>query len=430
MAAVLPFLESEEFHFPEGLEDEPGISGLGAKGGKKKEEVEQTEEQILGASNVELTRLLWLRTAVKNALVGNTFSLVFQDRMLKIRLSEKVKRDAVPWANMSANQQNISFFSTNSKMRCPTFDLPAGSGLVGGTCPAAGPAQVTSIGRGDTGANILEEVDGRKVLRVYPDVVYSRARSVCASCYATGGSYGYASVQLSELVHQAVMEFAIKRGNEAMREALIQAIVWQIPNLPYDDYLVGKEPELDPEELAAKVKAQAEKAAKSGKAPPPPPLQPDEIRRIMGRYPNVIRIHSSGDFFEMDYARLWIEVARRLYAMYGKQYILWAPTRTQVLPTWVKFWATAGVPDNFVIRPSAYHVGDFAPGLPGLRGGTSVLTEPDSEASKGVKFDHQCGVYDLGKGDKTCVLANDPSGKQGCRACWVEPDMRVNYVAH
>jgi hypothetical protein len=158
----------------------------------------------------------------------------------------------------------------------------------------------------------------------------------------------------------------------------------------------------------------------------------------------VVRIHSSGDFFSIKYAEMWLEIARRLYAQHGNRYTLWAPTRTHVIPGadraderasgFADFWAKADaagqIPPNFVIRPSAYHLGDYAPMPPGLAAGTSVLTPADAAQTKGVKYDHQCGVYDLARGNKTCVDARAPDGSKGCRACWEQPKTRVNYVAH
>jgi hypothetical protein len=406
MAAVLPFHETEEFHFPDDAGE--GLSGLGALAAAKR-----TDSEMIAASNSELTRLLWNRTILHKAMAGKTFQLGVQDGQLMIRLSSAIPKTLVPWQGMSGNIQTVSFFSTNSKMRCPTFDLPAGSGLVGGACPAAGPAQTTSIGRGDKGGSILKVISGRTVMATEPNVEFNLARTVCASCYAVGGSYGQLSTQTVELVHLAVMQAAV--ADESIRSALIDAMAWAIPNLPFAKHQEG-EGSFDEQGNVV--------GAKAGLAPPA------EVRKRMARYPHVLRVHSSGDFFAPDYARIWLEVARRVQASHGDSIIFWAPTRTNFIPSWQKFWAEANVPSNFTIRPSAYHVGDPAPMVQGLSAGTSVLTEDDSKVSKGEKFDHQCGVYDLKAGNKTCVEAKDPEGREGCRACWMRPDLRVNYVAH
>lgn len=414
MAAILPFLETEEFHFPTDLGD-GGLSGLG--GGKKK----LTDEEFLAQSNVELTNLLWTRSLVADALKGKTFQLAADDRKLVIRLSSPVDAYVVPWGGMPSDSQNISFFSDNGKMRCPTFDLPAGGMTVGGTCPAAGPAQVTSAARGEQGKkSLLTVIDGQEVMKHDTSVVFNRAKAVCASCYASGGSFGRTTVQVSELVHYAVMRAAVEKGNGAMREALIRAILWQIPILPYDFLQVQKGAGKDDPKKGTTF-TPPEKIRQRMSAPRP---------NLPYGYPKTIRVHSSGDFFSIPYAELWIEVARRLYAQHGMDFILWAPTRTQFKGDFKDFWATAKLPPNFVIRPSGYHVGDPAPMTPGLAAGTSVLDEDESKIGRGEKFDHQCGVYDLAEGDKTCVEAVDPDGNIGCRACWVRPDLRVNYVAH
>jgi hypothetical protein len=410
MSAVLPFLETEEFHFPENAGQ--GLNGLSALAASK------TADELIGKSNLELTRLLWARTLIQQELAKRTFRLVIdtsKSPSLVVRLSEPMPVDTVPWFRLSSEMQNINVFSTNSKMRCPTFDLPAGASSVGGTCPAAGPAQTTSIGRGDNAEKSMLEQrpDGRYFLKLYPSVEFNLARTVCAECYATGGTYGNTSTQVTELVHEALVKSAMQ--NSQMRAALLDAFVWQIPLLPFDRWQEG-EGELDEEgNIVAK---------KAGHTPP------DKVRERMARYPKVFRVHSSGDFFTAKYAKFWIDVARRVQAQHGEEILFWAPTRTQFLPNWAEFWKTANVPSNFIIRPSGYHVGDAAPMAQGIAAGTSVLTPKDAEVSRGEKYDHQCGVYDLKQGNKTCVEALDPDGNPGCRACWMKPNRRINYVAH
>jgi hypothetical protein len=465
MAAVLPFLETEEFSFPQNLASPSGLSGLGSAVTTQGEE-EVSPEEFLRRSNSEMTRLLWIRTAAQKGLEGKGFKLYFEGDQLMILVvdrdgnSSPVPADIVPWSNMTHSKARTSFFSTNDKMRCPTFDLPAGDTTVGGSCPAAGPAQTTSIGRGQTeyvtakkggvevtkpSAIFTKREDGKIALKMYPEVEYNRATTVCASCYASGTTFGYTSVQLAELMHFAVMKVATE--NAQFREQLIQAVVWAIPRLKYASMLIA------PKNRKADADALADAANQMNAAfkPSSPPVAPEieakrkknkadpvskasDILNSMQKYPNVLRVHSSGDFFSWPYAEIWIEIARRVYAQHGMDYILWAPTRTQVLPGFAKKWKTANLPPNFVIRPSGYHVGDPAPESAGLAKGTSVLTEEDSLVSKGVKFDHQCGVYDLKAGNKTCVEAKPPGWQEGdelgCRACWVQPGKRINYVAH
>lgn len=422
MAAILPFLETEQFRFPEELDtgflESRGLSGLGAG--------DLTAAEKIAHSNGEMTRLLWTRTLIQRALSTRTFQLVRKGREYKIRLSEAFRPDTIPWARTASAARTFSFFSTNSKMRCPTFDLPAGAGSVGGACPAAGPAQTTSLGRNDKGGGLLAERDGRKVLRLYPEIGYNLASTVCASCYATGGKYGEPSVQIREIVAYAVVQAALR--DRRIYRTLVDAMVWQIPNLPFDKWEAGKGTKRD----ATGVEEDDDTPVKAGEVE-----SPQEVLERMSGYPDVLRVHSSGDFFDQDYARMWLEVANRLYETHGTSIMLWAPTRTQVVPTWATFWKNNPPPPNFVIRPSGYHVGDPAPEAVNLAKGTSVLVTEDAAQTKGIKYDHQCGVYDLERGNKTCVSAMSPPGRngekpsRGCRACWVRgDDLRINYVAH
>jgi hypothetical protein len=412
MAAVLPFLETEEFHFPEELGEvgDHGLSGLGDA------KVKQTKVQMIAASNSELTRTLWMRAAVQNALRGMSFQLVRVGDIIHMKVIGDVEKQLTPWASLATVPSNgYALFSTNSKMRCPTFDLPAGAANVGGACPGALPAQTTSLaGREPQDAgDIIIKKDGRLVLRQYPSVEFDLSRSVCSYCYASGSGYGYASTQFAEIVRFSVAQAAIAKGNAAVREAFINAVVWQVPRLPYRSDLGKGDGETGPQTLA-----------RMGK----------KFQTASGEPQMMIRVHSSGDFFSPQYAELWLEITRRVYALYGDKYIFWAPTRTQVLPKFAQWWKSQSIPPNFVIRPSAYGLGDYAPAAQPLAGGTSVLVPDDAKESQGVKYDHQCGVYDLKKGNKTCVDAKSPGWKEGdpvgCRACWVRPDLRVNYVAH
>jgi hypothetical protein len=408
MAAVLPFLETEEFHFPEELGEvgDHGLSGLGSA------KIKKTKVEMIAASNSELTRTLWLRAAVQHALRGMSFQLVRVGDMIHMKVLGDVNKQVTPWFGVtSIPPEGYGLFSTNSKMRCPTFDLPAGAANVGGACPGALPAQTTSLaGREPQDAgDIVIKQGGRLVLRQYPSVEFDLSRSVCSNCYAAGSGYGYASTQFAEIVRFSVVQAALAKGNDAVREAFINAVVWQVPLLPYREYLEKGEGETGPQTVA-----------RMGK----------KFQTASGEPQMVLRVHSSGDFYSPKYAELWLEITRRVYALYGDKYIFWAPTRTQVVPKFAQWWLGQSIPPNFVIRPSAYGIGDYAPAAEPMAKGTSVLVPDDAKESRGVKYDHQCGVYDLKKGNKTCVDALGPDGERGCRACWVRPDLRVNYVAH
>lgn len=230
------------------------------------------------------------------------------------------------------------------------------------------------------------------------------------NCYASGGKYGEAVVQFSEVARMALVQGMLAQGREA---DLIDLLVRVI-----EDTLTWNK---------------------------------DDVKRH-GIRP--IRVHSSGDFYSPKYAEMWLKVAWRLHQNAldaqkagDKSYapvVLWAPTRTHVLEAWNSFWRAAKIPPNFVIRPSAYSVGDPAPYInrPSPTGakGTAVLFEDDTrsrikmkngaEYGDGKKFDFQCGVYALDAGAKTCLGSIAPDGKKGCRACWKRRDLAINYVVH
>jgi hypothetical protein len=174
-----------------------------------------------------------------------------------------------------------------------------------------------------------------------------------------------------------------------------------------------------------------------------------------------VRIHSSGDFFSPDYARAWVDVANRIWAL-DKRIVMWAPTRS---------WAAAGWGDvagsteekwreifsnlvsarerpelpNLILRASAYHIGDNAPDqlAPGTaRGTTSLMAKgsgvttqrgPDRRANTGEndpRRDFDCGVYAEGAGAHDCNAAVGIDGARGCRVCWTHPQVRVNFTTH
>lgn len=234
------------------------------------------------------------------------------------------------------------------------------------------------------------------------------------NCYATGGKYGEAVVQFAEVARMAFVRALVNtpEGRDVLHRLLVRAI---------EETLIWDE----------------ETTQRHGVRP--------------------IRVHSSGDFFNETYADVWLKVARTLHINHIKRtaqgikeprIVLWAPTRTHTLPAFNRFWrerfASGAIPPNFLIRPSAYSVGDPAPYIkrhsPTGTKGTSVLFEDDARArvlrkhgaefGDGSKFDFQCGVYALDKGNKTCLSSKAPDGKIGCRACWTRPDLAVNYVVH
>ena len=396
----------------------------------------------LAKSHTELSRLLWARTLVAKALVGAKFHLGSKGADLAVFVEVAgaqrgpdtggVRRDVIPWHFNSREMPSFKLFSENSKMRCPTFDLPAGTAQLGGSCPGATWAQssvpdtlLRTAGHdsGDYGrvlnapADLLSEVaTDWATLAQHPkkheklgdasprhDTINLQT-AVCQHCYATGGKYSEVGVQFAEVAKFAFVQALVQRDPKLLVELLFRAIK---ETLSWDE---------------------------------------ETTRRHKVR---PIRVHSSGDFYNPSYADVWLQVAQRLAADPETQDIkLWAPTRTHVVKGFRLFWERARdagrIPSNFIIRPSAYSVGDPAPYIhrPSPTGskGTAVLFPDDArprivrdgkaEFGDGSKFDYQCGVYALDRGNKTCLSALAPDGKPGCRACWTQANLAVSYVLH
>ena len=449
MAALMPFMEASPLE-AEAAQADTALADAGRLGANRKPTPEEKEQArihnealqedrkiskkrgvdvnrlllpILAKPHAELSNLMWARAAILKHLATNSIiverkpiesgvpaeRLQFgQPSQFYLRLETPLPYDSVPWWGLSGDKdrRGASLFSTNSKMACPTFDLPAGSDPMSGTCPGA------TAGQSVVPANIrMAAAEGVIAATGH----YSLEKSVCEYCYATGSKYAETSTQMKELIAYGFVRRMVMTSDET-RAALVKIL--------YEGVLG------------------AEAFYAAG----------DPTRRF-GFLP--VRVHSSGDFFTQKYAEVWIAVGWKLLeneAAGGRAVRLWAPTRTQVNPGFAKFWAKAKVPENFIIRPSGFHVDDTAPRpimqrytldgrvLPGSEG-TSVIHKDIAPAFMGERYDFQCQTYGLERGNKTCAISNppgpsnakggvDPSEDCGCRACWLKPELRVNYAFH
>lgn len=393
MAAILPFLETEPSKSAHSSHDV--LDGLGKVSGKFMPMDE------LAVAHTSLTRLAWARKLIAKELEGRTFTLEEELGDVYVRITPPLRSDVVPWHKSAGDALNrFQLFSTNSKMACPTFDLPSGVGELGGSCPGARWAQ-SSVSHEKS---LLTESDAKYAEGVIGHPI-KLLTSVCEFCYASGGKYGEVVVQFAEVGRFAFIRSMM--SSSATKAQLISLLKWVITRkLRWSDKDVSR-----------------------------------RHGRRTGHKLKPVRVHSSGDFFSPAYAELWMEVARQV-AEIDKDIQFWAPTRTHVLKQFVEMWKKPGfIPPNFTIRPSAYHVGDPAPQRVNAANsqGTGVLSVQDAKdglvgSSKfklnGKKADHICGVYALVPGNKTCKEATAPDGKKGCRACWVQQDLAIGYVLH
>jgi len=359
----------------------------------------------LPGMHAEQLRTVWIRRTLEDALAERQFRVVegaslgkdgAERHQLFFELDRPLTRDVVPWMPATMELESVALIGEAQKMGCPTWDLPAGAVAFGGACPGA-----------DAGQSTVPEDKRRARLRVIQQPVRLE-ETICETCYATGGNYASPHVQGGEIIRYY---WCRQVDPGTFVETLVRAI--QAERFPAENLI-------DP---------------------------------LTGRPVLPFRVHSSGDFFSHEYARSWLEVARRV-----PEVRFWAPTRTWAAGGWPAFWESADIPPNFTIRPSAYHTDDPSPSPRGgftrvvnrrgqpedrpnqpwagaygfnAEGSTSIYRFNNLGEGADPRYDWNCKTYsNVGKNAKTCALALSPEGTIGCRACWIRPDLRVNYTTH
>jgi len=384
----------------------------------------------LAASHASLTRTHWVRNAAEQYLAECTFQHEWDGRSLVIMLVDAPERragrdgvlraafpqDAVPFSRGGSDVSKVEVWGLgNKKMDCPVFDLPAGATAVGGTCPGANGGQSVVPNAGQQAARLAMVAPPTYDLPEGAATLLSTevkpASTICQSCYAEGGSFAY--------------------SDNAAR--LIVRYWWALAmvNQHYDEFVQVL--------FESALKLKFPSCAPGGILP--------------------IRLHASGDFFSIPYAEAWMEVADRLAldgGDVGERIRFWAPTRTWATPAgreegWQSFWEER-LPrmktNNFMVRASGYHFDDPAPGAlaPGnALGSTSLYVQnPDEErmredfraqGEERLFFDWQCPTYSQTDDNDprplaSCSVSPNPFGGTHCRACWVAPNLRINYPAH
>lgn len=368
--------------------------------------------------HVGQTRMVWVRRALTDWIAENKiqFRIVQRGPDLGFEISQPFQNTQFQWLlDKSKNQSFFILIGEAGKMGCPTWDLPAGSPVLGGACPAATAGQSTV------------PLKIRKKAEPAVNEPVRLQEAICQICYAEGGNYSTFTTQLGELLRYWWTRQLLDEGRA---DEWVATMVDAIQRAPFPVERV-----LDP---------------RTGR-----PVLP-------------MRVHSSGDFFSQAYAKAWIEIANRL-----PEVLFWAPTRTWAAGGWVSFWAEhmkTAVHNNLIVRPSAYHTDDpaiaeggrmipcqtfkegvverpetpWGGGYPfSSRGTTAVYRDNDLnfragrnvpqiavEGSADPRYDWQCGTYAIQDDAHSCRNAIAPDGQVGCRACWVRPDLRVNYTAH
>lgn len=389
----------------------------------------------LSATHNGLTRMVWIRRSLEDLLEGRQIYVAdgatlgkagSKDRArLFFVVDPPLRKADIPWMIAAHEYAGGGLFGEASKMACPSWDLPAGSPVVGGSCPGATAGQtiVPLELRKKANEQVPAEAQGEPALKALPDPgagpIGQKVRvreTICQVCYAEGGQYASPHVQAGELVRYWWSRQLLQspEGEDEFVQTVVRAIrgeTWR-----------QQERQIDP---------------RTGE-------------RV---YP--VRVHSSGDFFSKAYARAWLRVAAET-----PEIMYWAPTRTYAAPGWMDIWRElirqVGIPHgNFAIRPSAYHTGDPAPGpndypWPGdyvfpTSGTTSIygfddanqeLAPVEERIARGEppsvdpRYDWPCQTYRLVSDEHNCLDAIAPDGQRGCRACWLRPELRVNYTTH
>ncbi len=369
----------------------------------------------INVSHAGLESMAWLRSSVSEALAGIPFHVEFVGRNVKLVLDESIPEGMTPWnPPTSTSLRAYSLLSWTSKMGTPSFSLPAGPAEMGGSCPGASAGMtIVPLKRLSAAARNVAKVTGEPV---------RLAQAICQHCYAEGGQYATANVQIAQVLRYQWVQQALADGS------FVPVMSWALQNANYK--LTGGSETVDVMDPETGVTTKQ-------KVP--------IVHERTGQ--KFFRLHDSGDFFSPEYVRAWRAVADA-----NRDVTIWAPTRA---------WAVPGLrdainqynapPKNLVIRPSSYHVNDRAFTArqlgPGFSAGTTVYKDtkkpPDQRGfvrgGASAPYDWDCQAYTTGSGKVTCRDALAPDGETGCRACWSWSDdkkalrkkaLRVNYTLH
>lgn len=399
------------------LDDSESFEGFGAA------EKMRRQASPLAVTNTKLMRTALTHTAVDFLMKDIKFRHTFENGQLYIEVVDSPHQNArgepvIPTTRAYPFRSPIDVRGTNawsfanSKMDCPSWDLPAGGTAIGGTCPGANPAQPI----------VPENVRSRRTpeppAQGLPDGAMVAtgdvrlAETICSGCYATGGNFAYANKVAQDTLRWWWVQSMLGQFDQGLSESEKAYRLDDTAHLLVESLLANQQ-------------------------------WPYGAKDNQGQYIKPVRVHSSGDFYNPGYAMLWLRIADLAWEA-DSALRFWAPTRTWAAAGWQEFWARnlPQAPPNLVVRPSAMHFDDPSPGeLSPRRGmGTTSMyatdldkdgrTDFNAQGDERRFFDWECNAYAVGAGDRSCSNALNPDGGKHCRACWTKPGLRVNYVAH
>lgn len=416
------------------------ISGLGAADA----DVDVSAE-VAGTTHVALVNFQLARYVVQLALAERQLQLRFDPKIgYRIDVVPALPVDVVPWSRTSSPTTGADLLTYTTKMRTPSFSLPSGPPRAGGACPGAvGGQTISGASAYNKHRKVVLRVLRENPARELPSEPYEASDAICQHCYASAGSnYGYANNIAVGFIRFAWTKFALSTPT----------------NSPFGF-------EGGPSNMFVDVMIEAIARNRF------PDLQrePEPFRSMGVRF---FRIHDSGDFFSKEYFVAWKAIADAFAPNnpFGFPVVLfWAPTRMWTVPSWIEFVdeinGGARNKGNFIIRPSAYSLNTPGPGLIRPGGGWAAHSTVYSKDLIPVgletgAFGLNCGAYDAAerasseseteefqnlseagdapkpkkrkKPEVTCQNARSPlpGYTVGCRACWLMPEVAVNYKHH
>lgn len=204
---------------------------------------------------------------------------------------------------------------------------------------------------------------GRKMVEKYASA------SVCANCYARRGRYLFESVKNSRIENYKLMLDSIRRNDDSIIKMMNKAI----------------------------------KEYKGWRGP--------------HKY---FRVHDSGDLFNVEYVRLWIEIVKA-----NPDVKFWFPTRehkTDDDELLEKLKELNALP-NVTVRPSAIRINEAEPYVEGLSAPTYVMDAETADINVKADKTHRIHKCPATFGDDHTCYGNN------CYACW-ESEPIVIYRLH
>lgn len=416
MVAVAPFLEESltdriddtAQRFVYKLPVAPGLEGLGAT---KKDPLDNPA-QAVDITHQTLSRVVALREVANRLLEGRRiYALVPPNGEARLLVDPPIRKDeAPPWSGLSGPWSGKALLSWVAKMQCPSYSLPAGAFENGGSCIAASQGQTTADKKNVENIVAKEAILRKTVGRVKELPTNALplwyALSTCQTCYAEKETYAYFSNVLNALITLSWTEWAIATpsssgsGETVFVETMIRAI-------EQADYRGSTPRDLEHLRVASRAHGLPEDRP----------------------YVRFFRWHDAGDVLSKRYMEQIKRVSDHFNPRKGGEgtpTLFWLPTRIWAVEAASKWAAVNADPKtNIVLRPSAFHVNFPAPtpevAGPGNAAGTTTIASDLADAYKAR------GVFDF-----DCPAAAETSDcrSEGCRACWVKPDLVINYRLH